>query len=122
MTGGVALAVPSAPEPSGSDGTDPSARLEAIRAAARAFEGMFLGVLMKEMRGLAGEGGLLSGGSGERTFRGLLDEEYGRAIAGTTGIAEVIEREIARSEGLEAYGREEHRWIGTWNFAGRPAR
>jgi len=119
--------LPVAPAARESTAADPRARLAEIRSAARAFEGMFLGILFKAMRGTAGDEGILSGGSGERTFRGLLDEEYGRAVAGTTGIARIVEREIARGEGLETYvrnvwGREEDRWTGTGNFAGRPAR
>ncbi|MEO1200406.1 MAG: rod-binding protein [Pseudomonadota bacterium] len=64
--------------------------------AAQEFEGMFLSVMIGQMfSGLSTEAPF-GGGYGEEAFRGLLIEEYGKAIAdrGGLGLAEPVQREL----------------------------
>ena len=46
---------------------------------------------------------LFGGGPGERVYRSLLVEEYGKAIAraGGVGIADHVEREILKSQEVQ---------------------
>lgn len=77
-----------------SPGAEPS-----IGDAARGFEAVFIRFLVDAMDRTAGRG-LLHGGQGEEVFRGLLNEEYARAITerGGIGIAQAVVREIEGTE------------------------
>jgi Rod binding domain-containing protein len=47
--------------------------------------------------------GLFGGGAGEDTYRGLLNQEYGKAIArsGGIGLADTVTREILKMQEAE---------------------
>ncbi|KQN90172.1 hypothetical protein ASE95_15910 [Sphingomonas sp. Leaf231] len=78
----------------------PSAR--PTRAAAKEFEAMFLGEMMKPMLEAAPRPDQFSGGSGEDMFRGVLAEELGKAMAerGGIGLTVLVERQlVALQEG-----------------------
>ncbi|MCM0081164.1 rod-binding protein [Geomonas sp. Red32] len=81
---------------------DPAAAKDqaAIKKAARGFEAMFLGMMMKSMRATVGENKLTGGGRGEETFRSLLDQQYADAAAngGGVGLAGMLERELTRQQ------------------------
>lgn len=56
------------------------------RAAAKAFEAVFIGQMTKLMMETAPVGDDFGGGHGEEMFRGLLAEQLGTAIANGRGI------------------------------------
>ena len=72
--------------------------MRAIRAAAEEFEAVFLGEMLAPVFEELETDGLFGGGSGERMYRSLLVQEYGRAMArsGGVGIADAVQREILR--------------------------
>lgn len=61
--------------------------------AARDFEAVFLGELVKPMMESVSNDGPFSGGHGELMFRGILAEEFGKAMAarGGIGLAPAVE-------------------------------
>lgn len=67
--------------------------------AAKAFEGMFASMLVKEMRSSV-EGGFFGKGPGADTYGQWFDKEMGNAIAadGGLGLADVLEVQL----GIEA--------------------
>jgi Rod binding domain-containing protein len=70
----------------------------AIDKAAKDFEAMFLAQMLKPMfEGLSTEG-MFGGGAGEKAYRGLLIEQYGKAIAkaGGVGIADQVKAEMLK--------------------------
>lgn len=72
--------------------------MRAIRAAAEEFEAVFLGEMMSPVFEQLESDGLFGGGSGERMYRSMLVQEYGRAMArsGGIGIADAVQREMLR--------------------------
>lgn len=74
----------------------PGGDRKAIKAAAREFEAMFVAQMLKPVFDTLPQGGAFSGGPGEKMFRGLMVEEYGKAVAasGGVGIAQVVEQEM----------------------------
>lgn len=74
-----------------------------IREAAREFEAVFLGEMLRPVFERLETDGPFGGGSGERMYRSLLVQEYGRAIArtGTVGVAEAVEREMLKLQEVE---------------------
>ena len=74
-----------------------------IREAAQEFESVFLGEMLRPVFEQLETDGLFGGGSGERMYRSLLVQEYGRAIArtGTVGVAEAVEREMLKLQEVE---------------------
>jgi flagellar protein FlgJ len=68
-----------------------------LRETAQEFEGMFLGLLLKSMRGSAGKGGLFKEGVDTEIYREMFDQEIGRSIAraGGLGLAQMIIRDQA---------------------------
>ena len=71
-----------------------------LRETAQAFEAVFAQMLMKSMRSTVGKSGLFHGGRGEDLYSELLDQAFAQAAArrgGGFGIAELIQRQIARS-------------------------
>lgn len=74
-----------------------------IREAAQEFESVFLGEMLRPVFDQLETDGLFGGGSGERMYRSLLVQEYGRAIArtGTVGVAEAVEREMLKLQEVE---------------------
>ena len=90
--GGAAGATGATPRPGRSD----EARL---RKAARQLEGVFTQQLFKAMREtVPTDGGVVSGGSAEEMFTGLLDEHLATDTrdAATRGIGEAIYRHLTR--------------------------
>ncbi|MBJ6801201.1 rod-binding protein [Geomonas propionica] len=77
---------------------------EQIKKVAREFEAMFVSMMLKSMRDTVGKDTLTGGGKGEETFRSLLDQEYANAAVqgGGIGLAQTIERELARTYGAPA--------------------
>ena len=77
---------------------------EEIRRTAESFEAMFLAQMLSPMFDGLSTDGEFGGGAGERAFRPMLIEEYGRAImrAGGVGIADAVAREMMRLQGIEA--------------------
>lgn len=61
---------------------------EALRAAAKQFEAMFLQIVLKTMRqtNFAGEDDPLNGGSGMKLYRELLDQQWAQRIATGRGL------------------------------------
>ncbi len=81
-----------------------SAREQAqLQTAAREFEGVFLGLLLKAMRGSQPSGGLFREGSDSQMYREVFDQEVGRAMAkaGGIGLAQMILRDQARRQTAE---------------------
>ena len=78
------------------------AQLARMQATARSFEGMFVAKMLDSATaGLKTKGAFL-GGAGEETFRSVLNEEYGRAVANATpglGIADMVLQEMIRLQG-----------------------
>jgi Rod binding domain-containing protein len=73
---------------------------ERLRKAAQELEGVFLGLLLKAMRGTVAEGGLFRAGLDSQMYRDMFDEEIGRALArgGGIGLAQIILRDQARRQ------------------------
>ena len=74
-----------------------------IREAAQEFESVFLGEMLRPVFDQLETDDLFGGGSGERMYRSLLVQEYGRAIArtGAVGVAEAVEREMLKLQEVE---------------------
>jgi len=70
---------------------------------AKEFEAMFTSMMFKAMRGTVSENSLLPKNMGEQVFTEMLDNEYAKmnAETGNLGLAALIAKEIARSEGRE---------------------
>jgi Rod binding domain-containing protein len=87
------MADPISPIPPAPPAVDPKAR-----AAAKAFEAVFIGQMTKLMMETAPVEGDFSGGHGEEMFRGVLAEQLGTAIAQGRGIgiADKVLGEIIR--------------------------
>jgi len=68
----------------------------AARKAAREFEGLFVGMMLKSMRETVGKDMLAGKGQGEEIYRSLLDQEYAKAVVeqGGLGLAKVIEAQL----------------------------
>lgn len=71
-----------------------------VARAAKEFEGMFLAQMLKPIfEGLKTDGPF-GGGQAEQTYRGLLVEEYGKAMAeaGGIGLADHVAREMLKMQ------------------------
>ena len=68
----------------------------AARKAAREFEALFVGMMLKSMRETVGKDMLAGKGQSDEIYRSLLDQEYARAIAeqGGLGLAKMIEAQL----------------------------
>jgi flagellar protein FlgJ len=80
-----------------------------LREAAREFEGVFLGLLMKAMRQATPKGGLFPGGAAREVTEQMFDEQIGRhaARASGVGLAEMLVRHMmqgGRAAGPPALG------------------
>jgi len=69
--------------------------------AAQEFEALFTSMMFKAMRKTVPEGSLIKTGMGEKIFTEMLDSEYSKLMAskGSMGLADLIVKEIERSEG-----------------------
>ncbi|HSB68416.1 MAG TPA: rod-binding protein [Candidatus Methylomirabilis sp.] len=77
-----------------------SPEAQPLREAATELEGVFLGLLLKAMRGSPASGGLFHEGSDTQMYREMFDQEIGRSLsrAGGIGLAEMILRDQARRQ------------------------
>lgn len=70
----------------------------ALRTTARQLQGVFVNQLMQAMRATVPEDGLTSGGPGEQTFRGMLDEHlsarWTERLDGPNSLAEALFRQL----------------------------
>jgi peptidoglycan hydrolase FlgJ len=70
---------------------------EALKSAAKQFEAVFMQMLLKSMRDAVPESGLLGGGSEEKMFTGMFDQELSQRLAGRgLGIADMIVKQLSR--------------------------
>ena len=69
-----------------------------VRAAAEDFEAVFLTEMLRPAFEQLSTDGLTGGGQGEKIYRSLMVQEYGKAIANTGGIglAESVYRDILK--------------------------
>jgi flagellar protein FlgJ len=85
-----------------SGGRTPDIRRVANEAEARQvaeeFEAFFLSQMLEQMFTGVGDNNPFGGGSGERAFRGLLNEEYAKVMAraGGLGLSDNLTTEILR--------------------------
>ena len=69
---------------------------QAIKAAARQFEAMFMQLVLKSMREATPKSGLLDSAAGD-LYNGMLDQQLAGAGTGRSGgLAAIIERQLAR--------------------------
>jgi peptidoglycan hydrolase FlgJ len=68
----------------------------AARKAAKEFESLFVGMMLKSMRETLGKDMLAGKGQSEDIYRSLLDQEYAKSIAdqGGLGLAKSIEKQL----------------------------
>lgn len=85
------------PKPRIPTANDSAARQAAWRTA-KDFESFFISRTLDDMFAGVKTDGPMGGGQGESMFRALLNEEYGKIIAGTggIGIADSVYREIIK--------------------------
>ena len=74
-----------------------------IREAAEDFEAMFLSGMFKPMFENLETDGMFGGGEAEKTYRGMLVQEYGKAMAqsGGIGLADQIAREMLKMQEVQ---------------------
>jgi peptidoglycan hydrolase FlgJ len=67
---------------------------------AQEFEAVFLSEMLGPVFESVDTDGLFGGGEGEKMFRSLMVQEYGKAIAhsGGVGIADAVQREILKMQ------------------------
>lgn len=70
----------------------------AARKAAREFETLFVGMMLKSMRETVGKDMLAGKGQSEEIYRSMLDQEYAKAVAeqGGLGLAKMIEAQLIK--------------------------
>ncbi len=74
-------------------GRDPAL---AIKSAARQFEAMFMQMVLKSMRDATPKSGLFDSAAGD-LYSGMLDQQFASTVAGGgSGLAAIIERQLAR--------------------------
>src|SRR5690349_1691976 len=68
----------------------------AARKAAKEFESLFVGMMLKSMRETVGKDMLAGKGQSEDIYRSLLDQEYAKSVAdqGGLGLAKSIEKQL----------------------------
>ncbi len=73
------------------------------RKAAEEFEAFFLAQFIDRMFADLPTDGTFGGGQGEKIFRSLLSQEYGKVMArtGGVGIADSVYREILKHQEIE---------------------
>ena len=77
---------------------------EQIREKAEEFEGFFVAMVLESMFAGVKTDGLFGGGHGEKVFRSMLMQEYGKDIAQSSdlGIADAVQREMLRLQEVQA--------------------
>ncbi len=73
---------------------------EQIRAAAEDFEAVFLTQMVEQMFSGVSTDGMFGGGQGEKIFRSMMAQEYGKVMAsnGGVGIADEVAREMLKMQ------------------------
>jgi peptidoglycan hydrolase FlgJ len=76
---------------------------EKAHKAAVDFEGFFVASALESIFSGIETDGLFGGGHGEKVFRSMLLQEYGKSIAerGGLGIADAVQREIIRLQEVQ---------------------
>lgn len=84
----------------GSRAAAAAARPRAVEQVAQEFEALFLSEMLKPVFESTDTEGLFGGGEGEKIFRSMMVQEYGKAIAksGGVGIAAAVQSEILRMQ------------------------
>lgn len=80
---------------------------QALKAAARQFEAVFLQMVMKSMRASVPQDGMFDSDQ-TRFYQELLDSQMAQVLAGKggTGLAAMIERQLSRPEGANVPDQE----------------
>lgn len=89
---------------------DPTAAGIRIKQVSQEFEGMFLGQMLAPMFEDLKSDAPFGGGYAETTWRSLLVQEYGKAMAkrGGIGIAKMVEKEMRVRAGLDPLSSRKH--------------
>lgn len=76
---------------------------ETARKVAVEFEGFFIASALESMFSGIETDGLFGGGHGEKVFRSMMLQEYGKSIAERNGIgiADAVQREILRLQEVQ---------------------
>ncbi len=71
-------------------------------AAAKDFESFFIANMLDQMFAGLETDGMFGGGEAEKTYRSMLHQEYGKAIAdqGGVGVGKMVSSEIIRMQEL----------------------
>lgn len=74
--------------------------LQQAKRAAEEFEALFISEMLAPVFESVDTGGLFGGGQGEKIYRSMMVQEYGKAIAkaGGIGIADSVQREILKMQ------------------------
>nr|WP_245986771.1 rod-binding protein [Azospirillum thermophilum] len=77
-----------------------------VQRVAQEFEAMMVGQMLDSMFAGISTGGAFGGGQAEKTWRGFMLQEYGKAIAaaGSLGIGRMVQADVARLYGQQAEG------------------
>jgi len=77
---------------------------DGARRVAQEFEAMFISEMLSPVFESLDTGGLFGGGQGEKIYRSMMVQEYGKAIAqaGGIGIADTVQSEILRMQENQA--------------------
>lgn len=78
-----------------------------LQRACQEFEGLFLGLLMREMQATVPQSGFLALGTAGETFQSLWGQEVGRAAARSSplGIADLLMKSLSRGVTPSAQAR-----------------
>jgi flagellar protein FlgJ len=89
--------------------------IDKAHKAAVDFEGFFIAKALEEMFAGIPTDGMFGGGNGEKIFRSMLLQQYGKEIAekSSIGLADAVQREIIRhqeavSQGTQSQGTKSH--------------
>lgn len=87
-------------------GAKNSAGKEEIKQTAEDFEAFFLGRMVESMYEGISTDGMFGGGNGEKVFRSLLINEYGKSMAktGSVGVADYVMRSILEMQEIQSNG------------------
>ena len=79
-------------------GADQGRNVEQAKQAAEDFEAVFLAQMLGPIFDSLETDGMFGGGSGEKIYRSLLVQEYGKAIAKSSGIgiSDAVQSEILK--------------------------
>jgi len=76
---------------------------ERAKQTAQDFEAQFLSQMIEQMFSGVGTSGLFGGGNGEKMFRSMMFEQFGKVLAraGGVGIADAVQREILKAQEVQ---------------------